>query len=80
MNTLVTFGLLALDVLVGSIVGYPDIAVVPMLVIGGIIAVVVPVVFYPFSYTLWAAVDLAMQPLESEQIADAELHVGARHE
>ena len=63
INTIVTFGLLAGVLLVGTILSYPDIAVVPMLVASGVVAILVPIVFYPFSYTIWAAVDLAMRPL-----------------
>jgi uncharacterized protein (DUF983 family) len=76
MNTAVTFGLLALTLLLGSILTYPDIAVVPILGIGLAITLVVPVLFYPFSYTLWAAVDLAMRPLEPAELADAAAHAG----
>ena len=74
MNTIVTFGLLAAVLLVGSILSYPDIAVVPMLIVAGLVAVVVPIVFYPFSYTIWAAVDLTMRPLDAAEQADAALH------
>jgi uncharacterized protein (DUF983 family) len=46
---------------------------VPVLAIGGVAAVLVPVVFYPFSRTLWAAIDLVMRPLEPWEVAEAEL-------
>jgi len=74
MNTIVTFGLLAVAITVGIILWYPDIPLVPLtlLVVG--IAIVVPIVFYPFSSTLWAAIDLSMHPLEPDQIADAAAH------
>jgi len=74
MNTIVTFGLLAVVLLVGSILSYPDIAVVPMLIAAGLVAVLVPVVFYPFSYTIWAAIDLTMRPLDPAEAADAAAH------
>jgi uncharacterized protein (DUF983 family) len=77
MNTIVTFGLLAVVLVVGSILSYPDIAVVPMLIAAGLVAVVVPIVFYPFSYTIWAAVDLAMRPLDPAEQADAAAHAAA---
>jgi uncharacterized protein (DUF983 family) len=74
MNTIVTFGLLAVVLLVGSILSYPDIAVGPMLIAAAVVSVVVPVVFYPFSYTIWAAVDLTMRPLDAAEQADAAAH------
>jgi hypothetical protein len=77
MNTIVTFGLLGVVLLVGSILTYPDLAVVPMLAAAVVVTVVVPILFYPVSYTLWAAIDLTMRPLEPAEVADAEDH---RHE
>ena len=64
MNTIVSFGLLALTMAVGLIATYPDIATGPLVALCATVAVVVPLVFYPFSKTLWSAVDLAMRPLE----------------
>lgn len=34
----------------------------PVLLVGGLVAVVLPVAFYPLSRTLWVAVDLAARP------------------
>jgi uncharacterized protein (DUF983 family) len=64
INTIVTFGALLIALVVGFIVTAPDIATVPLLSIGLTIAAVLPVLFYPFSKTIWTAVDLAMAPLE----------------
>lgn len=41
-------------------------------------AVVTPVVFYPFAASGWAAMDLAMRPLDPGEVADAETHAGNR--
>jgi len=40
--------------------------------VGLVIAVVAPVVFYPFSRTIWSAIDLAMTPMELDEIVAAE--------
>jgi uncharacterized protein (DUF983 family) len=71
VNTAVTFGLLFIVGFVGVITTWPDISAFAVLVPCVVIAVVVPVVFYPVSYTLWAAVDLASRPLEPAEEADA---------
>lgn len=34
----------------------------PVFLLGGLVAVVLPIAFYPFSRTLWAAIDLATRP------------------
>lgn len=78
MNIVVTFGLLGLVLLVGSILTYPDLAVGPMLVAGFAVTIIVPIAFYPVSYTLWAAIDVAMRPLEPREVADAAEHVYLR--
>ena len=36
----------------------------PLLLILGVGAIVLPILLYPVSYTLWQAVDLAMRPPE----------------
>jgi uncharacterized protein (DUF983 family) len=70
MNTIVSFGALFVAMAAGLIVTYPDIAVGPVLVIVVTVAIVVPLVFYPFSKTLWGAIDLAMRPLEPDDDVD----------
>ena len=44
---------------------------VPILV-GLAFAVVAPIVFYPFSRTIWSAIDLAMTPIELDEVLEAE--------
>ena len=34
----------------------------PVFAVAGMVAVVLPLVFYPFSKTLWAVVDIALRP------------------
>lgn len=50
----------------------PDPDPVAISIGAAVVAVVVPLVSYPFSRTLWSAIDLAMKPLESREVADAE--------
>jgi uncharacterized protein (DUF983 family) len=61
-NIIVVFGALIVGAAIGIAVTAPDIPVVPLIVILGVVAVVLPVVLYPVSYTLWQAIDLAMRP------------------
>jgi uncharacterized protein (DUF983 family) len=42
--------------------------------IGAATAVVLPIVTYPFAKTIWAAIDLALRPLDPVEEADAALH------
>ena len=48
-------------------------SIVPFLVAGVAVAVVVPLVSYPFGKTVWAAIDLSMRPLDAAEEAEALL-------
>lgn len=39
----------------------------PVFALGGVVAVVLPLAFYPFSRTLWAAIDLAARPTGGDE-------------
>lgn len=39
-----------------------------------VIVIVLPIVLYPVAKSLWAAIDLAMRPLEPVEEAEAALH------
>jgi uncharacterized protein (DUF983 family) len=63
---LVTMGyMLALGANEGLSVWWP-------IAIGGAVAIVLPILLYPFARTTWFAIDLAMRPLELLEIAEAE--------
>jgi uncharacterized protein (DUF983 family) len=62
INIIVVFGALIVGLVIGVALTSPDIPVVPLTVSLGALAVVVPIVVYPASYTLWQAIDLAMHP------------------
>jgi hypothetical protein len=65
MNTAVTEALFLLLFIVAIIVMAPDIDWVVLLVIGVATNLIFPVLFYPFSKTLWMAFDLVfMKRLE----------------
>jgi uncharacterized protein (DUF983 family) len=55
----------------------PDAGVLVPATIGVLIGVVGPVVFYPFSRTIWSALDLIMTPLEVDEIVAAADAVSA---
>jgi hypothetical protein len=62
VNIIVVFGVLIVGAAVGIIVTSPDIPVVPLVVALGLVAIALPILLYPVSYTLWQAVDLTMHP------------------
>ena len=54
--------LVALGVIV--LATWPDFNALPMFIALGIGAIVLPVVLYPTSYTMWQAVDILLRPVE----------------
>lgn len=70
VNLGVTEGLLLVGLFayIFAAVNDPDLPLAPVLGGALVLAVVGPVVFFPFSRTIWSAIDLAMrpQPLEDE--------------
>ena len=64
ISAVLVLGLLVVAMGIGIALTLPDVAVVPLLLILGVGAIVLPILLYPVSYTLWQAVDLAMRPPE----------------
>ena len=54
----------------GALVSYPHPQVVPLALIGGAAMLAFPVWFFPYSRTIWLAIDLAMRPLEFDEGVD----------
>ncbi len=70
MNTIVTFGLLAVVVVVGLVLTYPEFDLSVLLPAAVAVAVLTPVAFYPYSRTLWNSIDLAMRPVTPDDDVD----------
>jgi uncharacterized protein (DUF983 family) len=68
INTIVSFGTLLVAVVVGVLVTLPDVDVVPVTIAAVAVAVLVPLGYYPFSKTLWTAIDVAMRPVEPDEV------------
>lgn len=47
-------------------ISWPEVHVLPMFIVLGLGAVILPVVLYPVSYSTWQAVDIMMRPVEPE--------------
>lgn len=69
ISAILCLGTLVVAMTIGMIATSPDIAVVPLLVSLGIGAIILPIVVYPVSYTVWQAVDLAMRPAQPSDFA-----------
>jgi uncharacterized protein (DUF983 family) len=63
MNTVASFGLLAVGMATAFAITWPDPPAVPLAIGFVTFAVLFPLAFYPASKTLWTAIDLCMRPL-----------------
>ena len=72
INTVVTELIFAAVVAAVVITTWPSIPTVPLLVGGLALNVIIPVIFYPISKTLWVATDLLFHPLEQSEQVEVE--------
>ena len=70
INTIVSFGALLLTLLGGFLFTYPDVPAGPLLVAALAVAVIVPVLFFPFSKTIWLAIDLQFRPPSPGEVGE----------
>lgn len=64
MNTIVSFTVLFVVVVVGLVLSHPTYRMAPLVVAAATTAIFVPLAFFPSSKTFWTAIDLIMRPLE----------------
>ncbi|HLG00778.1 MAG TPA: DUF983 domain-containing protein [Acidimicrobiia bacterium] len=77
LNTVISFGALLVTIVTGVALTAPDVAVGPVTAVGVAVAVVLPVLIFPLTRTLWAAVDIMMRPLDDDD--RAHLNDGRAH-
>jgi hypothetical protein len=73
VNLVVTEFVFGVVLVIALILTVPDTPILELEVIGLSLNLVFPIFFYPFSKTIWAAIDLVMRPLEPAEEADAAL-------
>lgn len=76
LNVVSTFLVLGVGMVVAFVATAPDFPVGPLTlgVVGG--ALLVPMLLYPFTYTLWLAFDLAVHPPDEPELVEAEASLG----
>ena len=74
MNLVIAQGLVILLAVIPTIVlldSEADANLVPVVLAGVLGAVLAPLVFYPFSKTLWVAIELILRPIDVKEPGDA---------
>jgi uncharacterized protein (DUF983 family) len=77
INTILTFIVLTIAMTIGFVSTSPDIPVLPMVLALVGIAVLMPIIIYPFTFTIWLAIDLATHRPEQAELAQAAAAVEA---
>ncbi len=68
LNTIVSFTALFAVLIIGLIVTWPNPPAVPLIVVALGVALIVPIVFAPWSATLWLVIDLRLRPLDPGEV------------
>ena len=73
INTVLTFIVLTVAMTIGFIRTSPDIPILPMVLSLVGVAILMPIVIYPFTFTIWLAFDLAVHRPDSAELIEAAL-------
>jgi len=68
MNTILSFGVMAVVLVWSLIATHPDFDRTQLLLINVPVALFVPMLFLPFSKTLWSAIELLGRPLAAGEV------------
>jgi uncharacterized protein (DUF983 family) len=79
INAIVTLGFLIVAGAIATVVMYPDVAWVPLIVVLAIVAIGLPILLYPFTFTIWFAIELLMEKPSPVELARASERVAAAH-
>lgn len=69
INTVVSLVVLFIVGIVGFLVTFPELPLAPLVSTAVTVAVVFPLLFYPFSKTVWTAIDLRLRPPGGDEVA-----------
>ena len=67
VNMAVIEGVFLVAFLITILATAPEVPWAPLLILAGVMNVIVPILFYPYSKTVWMAVDLYFHPIETSE-------------
>jgi uncharacterized protein (DUF983 family) len=76
INTVVTFVSFVGLFVILTVVTWPDVPWTGVMVATLGVNLIVPVIFYPVSKTLWSAIEISWHPLEPDELAAARRRTG----
>jgi uncharacterized protein (DUF983 family) len=72
INVVISFGTLMLTIFAGFFLSYPEPPSPWLFVIAVGVAGLVPLFAYPYSKTIWLAIDVVMRPVEADELTEPE--------
>ncbi|MBX5444363.1 DUF983 domain-containing protein [Sphaerobacter sp.] len=70
INLIFTELVFAVIMIAAVIETWPDVPMLPLLLVGLAVNAVVAVTFYPIARTIWIAIDLLLHPLEADEVRE----------
>ncbi len=68
INTVVSIVVLLVAGILGFVLTYPELPLLPLVSSAIAVATLFPIFFYPFSKTVWTAIDLRIRPPEPGEV------------
>lgn len=68
INTIASFFILMITIVISIAVTYPNSSVRALIALAIGVAVIMPVLLFPFSRTFWTAIDVSMTPLGPHEV------------
>lgn len=81
INTVVSIIVVLLVGVAGFVLTFPELPLAPLTGMAIGVAVIFPILFYPFSKTVWTAIDLRMRPPQLDEVRPGFgewIHSGSR--
>jgi hypothetical protein len=69
INTVVSIVVIFVVGIAGFLLTFPELPLLPLVTTATGVAVLFPIFFYPFSKTVWTAIDLRMRPPEVDEVS-----------
>lgn len=68
INTVLSIVVVFVVGIAGFVLTYPELPLAPLVTTAVLTAVLFPILFYPFSKTVWTAIDIRMRPPEDDEV------------
>ena len=70
VNTVVSIIVVFAAGIAGFVLTFPELPLAPLVTSAVLVATIFPILFYPFSKTVWTAIDLRLRPLDEGEVKE----------